>query len=202
LLLRNFFASKPLRKLGTNYGGWFIPEDIQLDSNSIVYIQGFLDAVDALDTKTKPKRIRLLGSDGMKYSFLLKGSEDLRLDERVMQLLSISNDLYDCHGETASKKAEKTAHETFSGIGHGADLPQIKLTKTQINKGLSLLEFLASSKILSSKSEARRAIANKGIKIDDVLVVDEKKLIQLNDFKKSKLKISYGKKKHFLLKII
>ena len=107
-----------------------------------------------------------------------------------------------CHGETASKKAEKTAHETFSGIGHGADLPQIKLTKTQINKGLSLLEFLASSKILSSKSEARRAIANKGIKIDDVLVVDEKKLIQLNDFKKSKLKISYGKKKHFLLKII
>ena len=107
-----------------------------------------------------------------------------------------------CHGETASKKAEKTARETFTGIGHGSDLPQIKLTKNQINKGLSLLEFLASSKILSSKSEARRAIANKGIKIDDVLVEDEKKLIHQNDFKNSKLKISYGKKKHFLLKII
>ena len=89
-----------------------------------------------------------------------------------------------CHGETASKKAEKTARETFTGIGHGSDLPQIKLTKNQINKGLSLLEFLASSKIFSSKSEARRAIANKGIKIDDVLVEDEKKLIHQNDFQK------------------
>ena len=104
--------------------------------------------------------------------------------------------------KNAAKKAEKTARETFTGIGHGSDLPQIKLTKNQINKGLSLLEFLASSKILSSKSEARRAIANKGIKIDDVLVEDEKKLIHQNDFKNSKLKISYGKKKHFLLKII
>ena len=40
MLLRNLFASKPLRKFGTNYGGWLIPEDIQLDSNSIVYSAG------------------------------------------------------------------------------------------------------------------------------------------------------------------
>ena len=107
-----------------------------------------------------------------------------------------------CHGELASKKAEKTAFDTFKGTGHGSDLPEIKLTNSQIDQGLSLLELLANSKILSSKSEVRRAIANKGIKIDDVLIEDEKKLIQRNDFKKNVLKISYGKKKHFLVKII
>jgi len=26
-----------MQKLGTNYGGWYIPTDIKLDENSIVY---------------------------------------------------------------------------------------------------------------------------------------------------------------------
>lgn len=33
------------------------------------------------------------GSDGRKYTFLFKGMEDLHLDERIMQLLSICNNL-------------------------------------------------------------------------------------------------------------
>ena len=34
------------------------------------------------------------------------------------------------------------------------------------------------------------------------LVNDEKKIIKVNDFKENILKLSYGKKKHFLIKII
>ena len=40
--------------------------------------------------------IRLLysaGSDGKEYSFLLKGHEDLRQDERIMQLFGLINTL-------------------------------------------------------------------------------------------------------------
>lgn len=51
-------------------------------------IHSFETFITALPTKTKPKRISLIGSDGLKYSFLLKGLEDLRLDERVMQFIS------------------------------------------------------------------------------------------------------------------
>ncbi|KAL0031856.1 hypothetical protein WJX79_000268 [Trebouxia sp. C0005] len=40
-----------------------------------------------MSTKTRPKRIAMLGSDGRTYTFLLKGWEDLRLDERLMQLV-------------------------------------------------------------------------------------------------------------------
>ena len=29
-----------MEKLGTNYGGWFIPKDIKLDENSIIYSGG------------------------------------------------------------------------------------------------------------------------------------------------------------------
>ena len=61
--------------------------------------------------------------------------------------------------------------------------------------------YIAKNKILPSKSEARRAILNKGIKINDIVVNNEKKIIELKDFKKNILKLSHGKKKHFLIKI-
>ena len=106
------------------------------------------------------------------------------------------------HGEIASQKAEQTAKETFEGGGLGVDLPEIQIKSSKINKGINFLDFLSENKIMSSKSEARRAIANKGIKIDNVVVVDENKTLKPNDFKEKILKISYGKKKHYIIKII
>ena len=106
------------------------------------------------------------------------------------------------HGEKASKKAEQTAKDTFAGKGLGADLPEIKIKSNEIKKGINILDFIANNNILPSKGEARRAIANKGFKINDVLIKDEKKILQLKDFKKNILKLSYGKKKHYLVKII
>lgn len=46
-----------------------------------------------MPTKTKPKKLAFLGSDGQKYTYLFKGLEDLHLDERIMQLLNIVNDM-------------------------------------------------------------------------------------------------------------
>jgi tyrosyl-tRNA synthetase len=106
------------------------------------------------------------------------------------------------HGEIASQKAEQTAKETFEGGGLGIDLPEIQIKSSKINKGINFLDFLSENKIMSSKSEARRAIANKGVKIDNVVVVDENKTLKPNDFKEKILKISYGKKKHYIIKII
>jgi tyrosyl-tRNA synthetase len=106
------------------------------------------------------------------------------------------------HGKIASKKAEETAKETFEGGGSGLDLPEIQIKSSEINKGIHFLDFLSKSKIMSSKSEARRTIANKGFKINNIIVLDENKILQLVDFKEKVLKISYGKKKHYLIKII
>ena len=106
------------------------------------------------------------------------------------------------HGEKASKLAEQTAKDTFQNGGLGANLPEIKIKLNELKKGLSILDFIANNRILSSKSEARRAIANKGFKIDDVVIHDDKKILKLKDFKNNTFKLSYGKKKHFLVKII
>ncbi len=106
------------------------------------------------------------------------------------------------HGEKAAKKAEQTAKDTFQSGGIGSDLPEINISLSKIKNGLKILELIAENKILSSKSEARRAINNKGFRINDVIIDDDKKVLQLEDFEKNILKLSYGKKKHYLIKII
>ena len=106
------------------------------------------------------------------------------------------------HGEKASKKAEQTAKDTFQSGGMGSDLPEIKIDLNKVKRGLNILDVIADYKILSSKSEARRAIANKGLRINDTILNDDKKILKLEDFKKNILKISFGKKKHYLIKII
>jgi len=106
------------------------------------------------------------------------------------------------HGETASNKAALTAKDTFVGGGLGSDLPEIKIKSNEVKEGINILDFISKNKILSSKSEARRAIINKGIKIDGKVIENEKKMIQLDDFRKNILKLSFGKKKHFIIKII
>ncbi len=106
------------------------------------------------------------------------------------------------HGKIASKKAEQTAKETFEGSGLSLDLPEIKIKSNEIDKGINLLDFLTVNKIFSSKNEVRRAVMNKGLKINDTLVIDEKKMLEKKIFTNNILKISYGKKKHYLIKII
>ena len=106
------------------------------------------------------------------------------------------------HGQIASNKAEQSAKETFELGGLGSDLPEIKVKISELNKGINLLDFLSKNKIMSSKSEARRAIANKGLKINNIVVVDENKILQKTDFNEKAFKVSYGKKKHYLIKII
>ena len=59
------------------------------------------------------------------------------------------------------------------------------------------------NKIVTSKSDARRSIKNNAIKLDNQILTDEKKILRLDDFVNNEvLKVSFGKKKHYLIKII
>jgi hypothetical protein len=63
------------------------------DSNGIVTIQKFEADIYVLPTKTKPMKIQIRGSDGKNYTYLLKGLEDLHLDERIQHFLKTVNNL-------------------------------------------------------------------------------------------------------------
>ncbi|GAB0095899.1 Serine/threonine-protein kinase Smg1 [Sergentomyia squamirostris] len=74
-----------------------------------IYIKSVENMVQILNTKTKPKKLAFCGSDGNRYTYLFKGLEDLHLDERIMQFLSIANSMMsrtiDCNGIVSSYRA-------------------------------------------------------------------------------------------------
>lgn len=51
-------------------------------------------SMEILRSKQHPKRLCVKGSDGVEYWFLLKGHEDLRLDQRAMQIFDLLNALF------------------------------------------------------------------------------------------------------------
>ncbi|KAI9505407.1 armadillo-type protein [Coemansia spiralis] len=69
----------------------------------IVRIESFVAEMSVHRTKQRPREMYVCGSDGRKYIFLLKGHEDLRQDERAMQLFGLINSLLLRDDETARR---------------------------------------------------------------------------------------------------
>lgn len=59
----------------------------------VIRIQGFDPVSTVIQSKQRPRKLTLRGSDGVTYAYLLKGHEDIRQDERVMQLFGLVNTL-------------------------------------------------------------------------------------------------------------
>ncbi|CAG8455683.1 16904_t:CDS:10, partial [Cetraspora pellucida] len=70
------------------YDGLSIP-----DPSRHIKIAYFDPKVLVLKSLRKPKKIVIIGTDGKEYPFLVKGGEDLRLDQRVQQLFTVMNEL-------------------------------------------------------------------------------------------------------------
>ncbi|KAJ0421785.1 armadillo-type protein [Aspergillus carlsbadensis] len=66
----------------------------------IIRIISFDPILHVLQTKKRPRRMTLKGSDGNSYMYLVKGHEDIRQDERVMQLFGLVNTLLDTDSES------------------------------------------------------------------------------------------------------
>ncbi len=106
------------------------------------------------------------------------------------------------HGKSAAKKAEQTAKKTFDKRSVGDDLPLININKREIEKGVNIVDLVVSSNLIKSKSEVRRTIKNKGIKINNETIEDDKKIISIHNFNNENfLKLSHGKKNHIIVKI-
>jgi FKBP12-rapamycin complex-associated protein len=60
-------------------------------NGQITVVNSIGDELVVIESKQRPRRMRMTGSDGVQYTFLLKAHEDTRLDERVMQLFSFIN---------------------------------------------------------------------------------------------------------------
>ncbi|MFO7771601.1 MAG: tyrosine--tRNA ligase [Roseovarius gahaiensis] len=106
------------------------------------------------------------------------------------------------HGADAAQAAEATAREVFEKGGTGDDLPTLELSLADLDDGgMSIVQVIVKSGLAKSGKEAKRLIAENGARLDDAPLTDAGLMIDAAALA-SPIKLSAGKKRHALIKLV
>lgn len=97
-------------------------------SQRIVTIDRVSQTVHLIHSKTCPKKMKFLGTDGVARSFLLKAHEDLRLDQFIMELFGSINQLLLSNGTQNTYRIRRysvTPISSQSGLIQWIDAPSL-----------------------------------------------------------------------------
>ncbi len=107
------------------------------------------------------------------------------------------------HGKDAAKTAEATAQKTFTEGGLGDDLPIVEISHTELEEGYPVIKAFLASHLITSNGEGKRHIKAGALKVDDQVISSPQAMLGMNDFAaKNELKLSIGKKKHAIAKLV
>ncbi len=101
------------------------------------------------------------------------------------------------HGIESSRKAEQAAKQIFENKSLSEDMPTLNLSSEDVQNGVLLSDLIVQMKYASSKSESRKLIRGKGVKLNGKIVENELKLLDYDQITQFENVISVGKKKHF-----
>ncbi|MFV0296198.1 MAG: tyrosine--tRNA ligase [Hyphomicrobiaceae bacterium] len=103
-------------------------------------------------------------------------------------------------GRDKAEAAAETARKTFEDGGLAEDLPTIEVPESDVRNELGILAAFVTAGLAKSNSEARRQIQGGALRINDVVVQDEKAKLRLADVKDGVIKLSAGRKRHVLIR--
>lgn len=105
------------------------------------------------------------------------------------------------HGREAAEKAADIARKTFEEGALSHDLPKVEIKADELKSGIGLLTLLVQAGLAKSNGEARRHVQGGGVRVNDTPVSNESLLIGESDVNSDGVvKLSFGKKKHVLIK--
>ncbi len=109
------------------------------------------------------------------------------------------------HGRDAAEAAAETARKTFEQGALAESLPTVEVGANLLDAGLGVLAAFGPdyAKLVPSLSEARRQVKSGGLRVNDRAVTDERGLLRASDLTpEGVIKLSFGKKKHVLLRAV
>ena len=106
------------------------------------------------------------------------------------------------HGKEEAEKALETSKKTFDDKSFDENLPTLEIKKSELEKGIPLKEMLIKIGFATSNSDFKRNFQNAAYKINNENVTDENQTLTINNLDRDTIKLSFGKKKHHLIKAI
>jgi tyrosyl-tRNA synthetase len=109
------------------------------------------------------------------------------------------------HGREMAEQAAETARKTFEQGALAESLPTVEISVRVLEAGLGVLTAFGPeyAKLVPSTSEARRQVRSGGLRINDRAVSDERGVLRPTDLTpEGVIKLSFGKKRHVLLRAV
>lgn len=105
------------------------------------------------------------------------------------------------HGREAADGAAETARRTFEEGAIAATLPTLDIPRAELAAGVGVLTLFVRAGLVASNGEARRQIKGGGLRLNDEPISDEKLVVNASHLTaEDVVKLSFGRKKHMLLK--
>lgn len=105
------------------------------------------------------------------------------------------------HGDVKAKEASEAAQKTFESGTHADALPTVTIAKTDLDSGVGILTAFVNAGLVKSNGDARRQIKGGGLRVNDVVIADDTQTLTRDDVTDDGvIKLSFGKKRHVLLK--
>jgi tyrosyl-tRNA synthetase len=106
------------------------------------------------------------------------------------------------HGEEEAEKARTAASAMFGGVGHSVSsregMPSREMLRSDLEKGIGVLELFASTDLAATNSDARRLVAGGGAWISDTKIEDAKAVIDSSYLDEhGELLLRAGKKRYY-----
>ena len=160
------------------------------------YWQFWRNTVDA-DVERFLKLFTLLPLDEIARLAALGGAE---INEAKKILATEATALL--HGRAAADEAAETARRTFEEGALDENLPTVEIQASALAAGIGVLTAFGPDHagLVPSTSEGRRQIKGGGLRVNDVQVSDPTATLGEGDLREGVIKLSFGRKKHVLLK--
>ncbi|HEV7252454.1 MAG TPA: tyrosine--tRNA ligase [Mesorhizobium sp.] len=105
------------------------------------------------------------------------------------------------HGREAAEAAAETARKTFEEGALADSLPTVTVPRSELEKGVGLLNLFVSAGLAGSNGEARRHVQGGGVRLNDEPVADDRRVVTADDVSaEGVVKLSLGRKKHVLVR--
>jgi serine/threonine-protein kinase mTOR len=123
-----------------------IPGSYRPRDKNPVTISCFEEGLDIVQSKQRPRKLYMWGDDGKRYGFLLKGGDDLRQDERVMQIFGLMNQAFVQSDERSVRK--------------GGDIKRFNIVPLSSKAGLIELvpQFITMNELVQNFRQARKIL--------------------------------------------
>jgi len=106
------------------------------------------------------------------------------------------------HGESEALKAKEAAEAIFGGKGSSDNIPFVEISSSELEAGIKITDLVLIAGLTPSKSDARRAVQQGGVILNDKKVSSFDYVVGANDLVDGQIMLQKGKKNFVRIKLI